>query len=456
MTAIPMQQARLFTWFQAHSTDSALRFREQTIRILIACLLTADLLAFAFSTIFYGVNSYTVMETLTALFLVAAAVAVHRNQVSTASYFLTAPFVILMIFLAVNSELSSTIGIPFSICALQMVALTLPRKIILPLAALASTVNVVAFALNPAYRDTLAGWSMTALLFIWVSAFMIYIMRREFDQRLDATEQARNIAERERAAAEQSRLEAERANTAKDQFLSIMSHELRTPLGAIIGFVGILQAGMIKDRREALPLSKTQQDMLKSVRENANHLLLLINTVLDLAKVSSGRMVARFARIAPTDPAFIESTVTGLQSLAIGRNVDLTLEFAPNLPELVTCDTMQIKQIVKNLVGNALKFTDKGEVRVNVSGKSASMWQIVVQDTGVGIPPDRIAHIFDRFYQVDTSDTRPREGTGLGLAIVKGYIELHGGKVEVQSAPGLGSTFTVMLPVHMESEPAAQ
>ncbi len=246
--------------------------------------------------------------------------------------------------------------------------------------------------------------------------------------------------------AHQARQEAEEANKTKTLFLANMSHELRTPLGAIIGFIGILQMGMIKDKKEALPLSATQQRMLKDSRSNAEHLLTLINSILDLAKVSSGRILPNFSAVNPQDENFIAGTVLSLRSLAISKGIDLNLEIDYDLPAEVQCDLMQMKQVVKNLVGNAIKFTEKGQVTVYVRKKSAEDWQILVQDTGIGIKPEQVKNIFDPFYQADNSDSRTREGTGLGLAIAKSYVELHHGGIQVHSTLGTGTTFTVTLP----------
>jgi cell cycle sensor histidine kinase DivJ len=275
---------------------------------------------------------------------------------------------------------------------------------------------------------------------------LLYQLRAEFDNRMLAGEAARRETEQALWVAQSARQDAELANQSKTRFLSTMSHELRTPLGAIIGYVGILQSNMIKDKAEALPLSNTQKDYLTSIRSNANQLLNLINGVLDLAKISSGRMQSTVTAIDPKDPAFLVGTINDLRSLGITKGIDIDLQFDNATPAQVNCDQTQIKQVVKNLVANAIKFTDHGKVSVCIGPAANNQWQLAVSDTGVGIAADSLEHIFDPFYQADNSDTRNYEGTGLGLAIAKSFVEMHKGTLQVQSEVGRGTTFTFQLP----------
>jgi len=449
----------LTTWFKPRTTNPNLIFRERTLRALIASILVISLLALLSSIILFQspwtIISYPSIMILDSVLVVVAGYLVSRGHLTSAGYTIVSSFILFSgVVLLIPGTTNATLAITTSITTLIVVALVLPRSAIFIFAIISSTLLCAAFLLDSNFQGEAVGMVLNVIAMSALTAILLFLLRLEFDSRLLSTEAARRETEQALSVAQSSRDEAERANKAKDQFLSIMSHELRTPLGAIIGFVGIIQAGMIKDRKEALPLSKTQHDMLKSVRSNAEHLLVLINSILDLAKVSSGRVQATLTSINPTDDNFITGTVNALRSLAIAKNLELDLEYDANLPASVECDTMQVKQIVKNLVANAIKFTDKGSIYIRVGRAPNDSWEMIVRDTGIGISPDHLKNIFDPFYQADTSDTRAREGTGLGLAIAKNYVELQNGSIQVQSTPGLGTTFTVRLPIRTPIEVA--
>ncbi len=442
----------LTSWFKPRTTNPNLIFRERTLRALIASIFIITLVVMLISVFIYksefALVSYPSIEVVALIILIVAALLVSQERIAAAGYVLVGMFVFFSVtVLLVPGSQNDVLSTSIATITLLVVALVLPRTAIFIFAIATSVLlSAVYIAENSIVRPAFTS-SFSVIVVQALAAVLLFLLRLEFDTRLLSTEAARRETEQALSVAQSSRDEAERANKAKDQFLSIMSHELRTPLGAIIGFVGILQAGMIKDRKEALPLSKTQQDMLKSVRSNAEHLLTLINSILDLAKVSSGRVQSTLTNIDPTDENFITGTVNALRSLAIAKNVDLELEYDANLPSSVQCDTLQVKQIVKNLVANAIKFTDKGNIHIRVGRAPNDSWEMIVRDTGIGISPNHLKNIFDPFYQADTSDTRAREGTGLGLAIAKNYVELQNGSIQVQSTPGLGTTFTVRLPI---------
>jgi len=231
---------------------------------------------------------------------------------------------------------------------------------------------------------------------------------------------------------------------AKSSFLANMSHELRTPLNAILGFTGILSNGMVKGGAK---LEQSQIDLLHRIEGNGKRLRDVINDILDLAKIESGHIAITATEARPRQ--FLEETIGTVKSLVVSKGIDLELSFTDSAPEIVLTDVRKVHQIIVNLIGNAIKFTHKGGVYVEVSG-AGSAWRIAVRDTGIGIPQDSLKNIFDKFRQVDETDRREYEGTGLGLAIVKNLADALQGSVHVSSVAQQGSTFTVTLPQRLE------
>lgn len=232
--------------------------------------------------------------------------------------------------------------------------------------------------------------------------------------------------------------EAERANRAKSQFLANMSHELRTPLNSVIGFTNIL----LKNRGGNL----TEQDLvfLERISANGRHLLQLINEILDLAKIESGRIEVEWQEIDLGE--LVEQTLAQLEGQVRDKPVVLRAEVPPGLAPFRT-DPAKLKQVLINLVGNAIKFTEQGEVvvRVRVGADGGRPTAIQVQDTGIGIPADRLGAVFEAFQQADDSTSRKYGGTGLGLTISRSLCELMGYQLTVASEVGKGSVFTIHL-----------
>lgn len=228
------------------------------------------------------------------------------------------------------------------------------------------------------------------------------------------------------------------ANRLKSEFLANMSHELRTPLNAIIGF-----AELIHDRKVG-PISDEQQEYLGDILTSSRHLLQLINDVLDLAKVESGKMELHPE---PIDLAKVISEVRDvLRTLAAKKHIQITVEIAPNLIALVG-DTAKLKQVLYNYLSNALKFTpEDGRVAVRVAPEGDIFFRLEVTDTGIGIRPEDIDRLFIEFQQLDASASKKYAGTGLGLALTKRIVEAQGGHVGVDSSPGKGSTFFATFP----------
>jgi signal transduction histidine kinase len=231
---------------------------------------------------------------------------------------------------------------------------------------------------------------------------------------------------------------AEAADRLKSTFLATMSHELRTPLNSIIGFSGILQQGL------AGPLNQEQAKQIGMVRQSARHLLDLINDVLDLSKIEAGEL--RVSR-APFDIQELVRQVAGaVEPLADKKGLTLDLELTPGVGE-ITSDRRRVEQILLNLLGNAVKFTEQGTITLRALLDPAGEQVVLsVSDTGMGIKPGDLLELFKPFRQLDAGLTRSHEGTGLGLAICRRLAKLLDGDISAESTYGIGSTFTVVLP----------
>jgi signal transduction histidine kinase len=251
------------------------------------------------------------------------------------------------------------------------------------------------------------------------------------------------------AEAAAARAEAEQANLAKSAFLATMSHELRTPLNAIIGFTKIVK------RKGATVLPEKQTDNLEKVLVSAEHLLGLINTILDIAKIEAGHM-----DIAPSEfnvEKLADMCAITTQPL-LKTGVELAKDIEPDLP-LAYSDQDKIKQILLNLLSNAAKFTHEGQVTLRVAGRKTSPYPMAgvgsvvvfnVIDSGIGIYEEDLARIFEEFQQADNSITRQYGGTGLGLSISRKLARLLGGELTATSVPGEGSTFTLAVPLRYQ------
>jgi two-component system, NtrC family, sensor kinase len=237
---------------------------------------------------------------------------------------------------------------------------------------------------------------------------------------------------------EQKSRQLEAASRHKSEFLANMSHELRTPLNAVIGFSEVLLQRMFGE------LNAKQDEYLKDIYASGQHLLSLINDILDLSKIEAGRMELASAPFHL--PTALENAATLVRERASRHGIALQLDIDPRLGEVVG-DERKVKQVLLNLLSNAVKFTPEGgRIRLKAS-RTHSAVEIAVTDTGIGIAPEDQAAIFEEFRQVGNDETRKQEGTGLGLTLAKKFVELHGGRIWVESEPGRGSTFTFTLPV---------
>jgi signal transduction histidine kinase len=234
----------------------------------------------------------------------------------------------------------------------------------------------------------------------------------------------------------------EEASQHKSQFLANMSHELRTPLNAILGYTELMADGAYGEPSEKM------LGILKRLEANGRHLLGLINDVLDLSKIEAGQLVLELSDYSVQDIA--QTVRSTLEPLAADKKLAFKVEMAPQLPP-GRGDGRRLTQVLINLVGNAIKFTDAGEVAIKAEANNGS-FHVSVRDTGPGISAADQARLFQEFQQADNAITRKKGGTGLGLAISKRIIEMHGGKIWVESQPGQGSTFAFTLPVVVEQQ----
>jgi GAF domain-containing protein len=232
------------------------------------------------------------------------------------------------------------------------------------------------------------------------------------------------------------------ASEHKSRFLANMSHELRTPLNAILGYTELIQ-----DSVYGAPPDKMVA-VLDRISRNGKHLLGLINDVLDLSKIEAGQLVLALNDYSLKD--VVHGVYGAVETLAASKNLTFKVEMAPNLPA-GRGDERRLTQVLLNLVGNAIKFTDKGEIMIKASANDGA-YNLAVRDTGPGISEADQQKLFQEFQQADTSITKAKGGTGLGLAISKRIIEMHGGRIWVESRPGQGSTFSLTLPIKVEHQ----
>ncbi|NJP05174.1 MAG: response regulator [Chloroflexaceae bacterium] len=241
------------------------------------------------------------------------------------------------------------------------------------------------------------------------------------------------------AEAREARAAAEAANNLKSRFIANMSHELRTPLNSIINFTRIVSSGLRG------PVTSEQVDYLNRVHASGEHLLGLINDILDIAKIEAGRMELHKETIVYGE--MVRSTLSTAMGLTRDKPIELFHEIAPHIPH-IEADHTRVRQILLNLLSNAAKFTDEGSITVRVWQEDQSIITSV-SDTGIGIPADQLETIFEEFRQADEGSDRSYQGTGLGLSICQRLVTMHGGRLWVESEVGVGSTFTFSLPINV-------
>ena len=236
------------------------------------------------------------------------------------------------------------------------------------------------------------------------------------------------------------------ASKHKTQFLANMSHELRTPLNAVLGYTELILDNIYGEAPEKM------RRVVERVQANGKHLLGLINDVLDLSKIEAGQLMLSLNDYSIKD--MVQGVYVAVEALASSKKLSFTVELPPALP-VARGDDRRLTQVLLNLVGNAIKFTDQGEVAIKASATNGA-YTIAVRDTGPGILPADQEKIFEEFQQVDSSPTKTKSGTGLGLSIAKRIVEMHGGRLWVESSPACGSTFSFTVPIRVERQAERQ
>jgi signal transduction histidine kinase len=227
------------------------------------------------------------------------------------------------------------------------------------------------------------------------------------------------------------------SNRLKSEFLANMSHELRTPLNSIIGFSKVILKGIDGE------INETQRTDLQAIHSSGLHLLHLINDILDFSKIEAGKM--ELVQEDVTLREIITEAVNSMEGLCKEKHIEMKVELGESLPRILV-DKIRIRQILINLISNAIKFTEQGYVTISAAASSDEV-VVVVSDTGKGIDDKNLAKVFDAFYQIDGSTSRKAGGTGLGLAISKKFVELHGGRIWAKSTLGIGSSFHFTIPL---------
>lgn len=329
--------------------------------------------------------------------------------------------------LAINTAIFTSVLILITLVISIIVALWIVNQIVKPISALAVTAQAIRLG-DFSKRADVNRHDEIGQFAAAFNDMTDAIQKRESD----LIEQAESLRIATARAKEAARI--------KGEFLANVSHELRTPLNAIIGFSDMLLVGM------SGPLNDKQQHKMERLKENGERLLALINDLLDLTRIESGRIEMIEKPFSPR--ALTERITAQMESLAVTSKLRFETNINPAVPDMINGDEKRVEQVLVNLLSNAFKFTKEGSVTLNIDvNHEEKMWVLSVTDTGIGIPPHAVNIIFEEFRQLDGSYSRAYKGSGLGLAITRNLVRMMGGKISVKSVVGSGSTFTVLLPL---------
>ncbi|MBI5851092.1 MAG: response regulator [Planctomycetes bacterium] len=273
------------------------------------------------------------------------------------------------------------------------------------------------------------------------------VAQRLLEEKTRALEQTNGELASKGRALEEANAAAMAATLAKSEFLANMSHEIRTPMTAILGFADVLL--------EQDPPADQRVRYVQTIQRSGQHLLTILNDILDLSKIEAGRFEIHAVPCAIKE--LVEETLQMLKAPADAKGIELALDLAEDVPPMVSCDPTRLRQVLVNLLGNAVKFTERGCVTLRARAEGASNERrltLAVEDTGIGITQEQRSRLFKPFSQVDSSMTRHYGGTGLGLSISLRLVQMMGGTIDVTSEPGRGSRFVVSLPIREETAPA--
>lgn len=437
-------QAALRRWLVPRTTRDDLIIREQNLRVMLLVLLPLAILALlsqltewvVSGIIFIGVP----ISAFSCVALLLLTALTHNQRPVLAQWLLVLMLVPIAGLTTFAEGFTEAYNILEVVIAVTLSAILLARwAIFITFALTFGAVAGVGLLLTKNLPPT--SGPVVLVLFAYSAitiplVMLVYYLRLLFDRQISLLQSAN----------QQTRIaliEAQAATESQARFLATMSHELRTPLNAIRGNTDLLVYGYYED---GAPASGKMLDLLSTIQHSNTRLLTLINEVLDVARLEAGREVLQLSTVDVV--ALISETLEAQRVTAQSKNVALRFTIGERVSHRITSDMPKLGKIINNLIANAVKFTLSGSVHVTFDGLNAAQWQFTVQDSGIGIAPDQLSKIFERFYQVDSSETRQYKGSGLGLAIVKETVACLGGTISVESQQKQGTLFVVTLPYH--------